>query len=171
MNKIAINNGIFLGVILMVSSMALYFVNVNAFLLYKSYILFLFVIIVYVKTLNDIKRSQGGFISFGEGFIAIMVASGIGFLMCTLFEYVQFNIIDPTLADQLKDLTLEKMEEAAGMLGDDMLDDMTDAIHDQDFGFTMGRSAMSYLIRMVFPAAVVGAIISAILKKEKPLVL
>ena len=167
MNKIAVNNGIFMGVILMVASMLLYFVNVETFLTMKSYILFFVVLLLYIKTANDLKKSQGGFLSFGEGFKAIFIASVVGFGICTIFEYIHFNLIDPTLADQMKDLTLEKMDEAAGFLSDDMLEKATEAIEDQEFTITLSRSLMNYVVRLVFPAAVVGAIVSLILRKKE----
>lgn len=167
MNNISINNGLFLGIVLVVSSLAIYFVNVEAFLLYKSYLLFIVVVLLYFKTANDIKKSNGGELSFMDGFKGILLASAVGFAICTIFEYIQFNIIDPTLADQLKDLTLEKMEEASAFVGSDQMDALVETIEEEEFGFSLSRSIMSYAIRMLFPAAVIGAIVSLITKKEK----
>lgn len=168
MNKIAINNGLFLGATLVIASALFYFVNIEWYLLFKSYILLVVVVLLYFKTANDIKKSQDGMMTFGEGFLGIIIASAVGFAICTIFEYITYNIIDPTLADQLKDMSLAKIEEASAFMNDDMMDDMMEKLEEQSFNLDLGKSLLNYGIRMLFPAAALGAIVAAITKKSEP---
>ena len=155
-----------MGVILIISSLTLYFVDPSLFLSMRSWILLTIIIVLMIKTGLDERRIGEGFIDFGDAFRSMFIASAIGILFCTMFEYIMFNIIDPGLIETQREIALEAIEKMSGFLGEDGYEMAVERIQDQEFN-TPAQTLISYLVRQLVPNALFSAIIALIIKRKQ----
>ncbi|WP_221394363.1 DUF4199 domain-containing protein [Dyadobacter sp. NIV53] len=124
---------------------------------------FVFLIVVIVLAMKDFRQQNKGFMSYGEGLgLGALLSAVLGFLssMFTMF-YIRF--IDPELMTKVMDKAREDME-AKGM-DDSQIDQAMEL--SQKFmspGITFAMGVFMYIL-MGF---ILSLIISAILRKEKP---
>ncbi|MCO6162636.1 DUF4199 domain-containing protein [Flavobacterium sp. NRK F7] len=126
MNEIIKNNGIKFGIIcgLVYLSIDLYafLFDLNLFgsilkLLWLLLFLTLFFIIINIVLLNKTKKALNGVFSFKEAFTTFFISLTISLLFSTLFQILIFNVIDPTLGEQVKELTINSTVEFMKKLG------------------------------------------------------
>jgi len=171
MKKSSINNGLFLGVAMVISSYVLYLANPKMFFSAKSIVLLMIFIIVLIKAGRDARTENGGFISFKEVFINMFVTGAIGTLLCTSFELVLFNFIDPGLIDIQKEIALEAAEKVTEMLGG--LSEEYEVAFEQEIEkieesnpASMAATIKNYFARLIAPVALLSAIIGLVIKRR-----
>jgi ABC-type antimicrobial peptide transport system permease subunit len=116
------------------------------------------------------KKTLGGYMSFKEGLQAVFLAFVIGSLITTIYSYILYNFLDPTLPDQLKHYSLETTESWMRKFKapQDQIDEQLDKVAAQDFSMTLGKTVLNYLQGLIF-YFVVAAIISLIIRKKRPI--
>lgn len=136
-------------------------------------LLIIFILLI-VKSGIEARNANGGYITFGHIFKNMFAAGAIGVIICTPFEYVLMNFIDPELIDMQKELALEAAEQArdllAGIGGDEFeaqFDEEIDKIENTN-PFSASNTIKGLLIRMVAPIALLSALFGLILKKTRP---
>ncbi len=170
MQKSSIQNGLFMGIAMIISSYALYLANPSMFLSAKTLVLLLIFIILLVKSGLDARKGNGGFISFKSAFFNLFVTGAIGTLICTIFDYIHFNMLAPELIDMMKEIQLEAAEQMSGILGsspemEEIMEESMDQIEDSNPA-SLGTMAMGYGIKLILTIPFFSAIISAIIKKD-----
>lgn len=173
MQKSSINNGLFLGIAMIISTYALYLANPKMFLSARSIILFMIFIIILVKAGLDARKAMGGYISFGKAFQNMFVTGAIATALCTMFEYVLMNHIDPTLIDMQKEIAMEAAESVKGLLSGmgDEYEEAFDAEMEKietSNPVSLPNTLKNYLVRLVAPVALMSAIIGLIIKRNSP---
>lgn len=170
MNNTAIRYGLVLAAIGIISQLAIYTINVELMANMTSGIVMLLIsiaIIIYFAL--QLRKARGGFATFGEMFGDIFTMLAISALIGTVFNYILFNFIDPELANTIKNLTIKNSEAMFAKLG--MSAEQVDAalaeIEKQDMSMTIGKSVQQLAISGIM-YAIIGAILAAILKKNKP---
>ena len=159
-----IRNGVIAGLITVIITLILYFVNPSLILSGVSTALFVVVIILMVMAGLAVKRSNGGFLSFKDGFLSGFVTFAVYAIISGLFTYILYNFIGTDLADLTKEKTIEwsmKMFEMAG-LPEDQMEDAITAIEESDTSMTIGKTVMGMFMNMLMgliPAAIIGLII------------
>ena len=168
MENPAIKNGVFMGVASILFTMILYFIDSSMIFGWAAWIGMLIPVYFMWKATTEEKGINGGFLSFGEGFKAAFLAAVIGGLITQLFSYVLMNFIDPSLVDVLREQSVEAAEKMIAMFGDneEAAEAMREAMEEQDFTPTLGKTLLGYLGSLVFPTAIIALIIAAITKKE-----
>lgn len=171
MKKSSINNGLFLGVAMVIGSYVLYLANPKMFFSAKSIVLLMIFIIVLIKAGKDARTENGGYISFKEAFINMFVTGAIGTLLCTSFEFVLFNFIDPGLIDIQKEIALEAAEKVTEMLGG--LGEEYEVAFEQEIEkieegnpASMAATIKNYFARLIAPVALLSAIIGLVIKRR-----
>ena len=158
------NNGIFLGVILVVFTMVLSFVNPLVFLRTKSFLLIVPFFIVLIKNAFDLRRANEGFINFKELFLQSFFCSSIAILICSTFEYFLFNNIYPEMVDMYRQVSREALEQSADLFGDEFVEKNMETIENQDlFGITQIISL--FFTRLLTPGALLSLITAILFKK------
>lgn len=121
----------------------------------------------------EVKKQQGGYISFKEALKPIFTAFIIGTAILTVYQYVLYKYIDPKLVDALKDNLLESTEKWMHKFKapQEEIDKQLDELSKTDFNVGIKKSFMDFLKGIIFYFAI-AAIISLIIRKkpaEKPL--
>ncbi len=171
MSKTSIQNGIFLGLALVISSYIIYLANPNMYLTARSSILFLIFLLIMIKSGLDARKSNGGFINFKSAFINMFITGAIGTFLCTLFEYIHVNFMAPELIEMQRELALEAAEKVSGLFGDlgeefeEEMEAQLEKLEEENFA-SLPNSIKNYFLRLIAPVAFFSAIIGAIIKRK-----
>ena len=163
----AAKNGVFMGIMLITCSYVLYITDRESFVQYKSWIVFLPFLILLFKTGTDARRLNGGWINFKSAFKDIFLAAVIGITMCTSFEYILFNYIDPELKIILKEVSLEALSQMDSWINESTVDTLEENM-DKEQLYSPGYTFSNYVVRLLSPGALFSALISLIIKRPKP---
>lgn len=163
--KNAINNGLFMGIVFIIASYALYYADSQSFINLKSSVLFIPFLLLLFKTGTDARRINDGHISYGPVFKDLFFASIIGTFLCTSFEFVLFNFIDPSLKVLMKDLALKGMEDMEGMMNSDIYGKVMERFNEENL-YSISFSISQFVIRIFVPCALFSAALAMIIKRE-----
>lgn len=166
--SIAVKNGIFLGVALLLGTLVYSFVSPSGYLQYSSFVFFIIAVIIMYKNGTDERTANGGFISFGQVFTSILICVAIAYLFKLVGNYVAYNFVSPQLADIQMEKSIEAIEQMRGMLGDEVADKSLDEIEKQDLGSPF-QMIIQYFTVLFLNGVIVNLIISAIVHKKKPM--
>ncbi|GGF40468.1 DUF4199 domain-containing protein [Echinicola rosea] len=168
--KAALRSGLIIGLISLVISYVVYFINATS--LASSWMLLLLVLsFVLVLVFGfSYRKELGGYIPFGAAFqfsfFTLVVAGIVG-----LFgQLLLFQVIDPALpgvlADQQMQNTMEVMESfgAADAMSTEQIDEMKQGMLD---GYTVGGQIKSFGFVLIF-YAICALILGAIIKRKEP---
>jgi hypothetical protein len=128
-----------------------------------SMLLFIPLILFLVLSMKEFRESNSDFMYFGEGLSIGMLMSAVSALISSLWGIVYMSIIDPTFMSQIKDFQIATMEEKG--LSDEQIEvamQMTEKFSSGGMTFIFG------LLGTLFFAFIFSLIISAIMKKNKP---
>jgi len=160
----AFNNGIFLAIVLVAASFSFYMANTKMFLQTKSELLFIPYILIIFKTGADAKTLNNGFIGFKPLFKDMFFAAAFGTLVCTIFEFVLFNIIDPDLKpDMFK--YLSEFYKDNGLADLPPYTSNLEKIESGEY-FTSKNTLILYLKKLIAPCAFVSAIFAGLLRRK-----
>lgn len=168
--KHGIKFGVVYGVLVSVLMLVLYLVN-------KEYVVstgltfgisFVIGTAILVMTGRSAKADNGGFLPFGEAFVTLVICFVVGSLITTIFSYLLFNFIDPSLQDLMKEKAVEMAESAAGMFGGSMNEDQLDEMREQmeETNVTSLSQLMVGWLTNSLMGAIYCLIIAAIIKKN-----
>lgn len=172
MKNSGVSNGILAGVIVMILTLILYFVNKE---LVVSMAAGWFLMLVYaafmLKAGLDERAKNGGFISFGNALVPMLITYLIATFIATVFNFVLFNYIDSSLLDLQLEVAIEGVEKMRGFLGDEGADAAVAAIEEKGISTGPLQSLLGWLGSLLFPGLlflIYGLIVSAIIKKNNP---
>ncbi len=114
------------------------------------------------------RKEMGGYIEFKDAFSTFMTAFVVYSLANLLLSYVLFNVVDPQAAVQLKDITVQVTAERLQSFG------VPEA--DIDASIEEVKNMEQYSLANLFKGfgysfigyAIIGLIVSAIVKKKEP---
>lgn len=159
------NNGLFLGVILVVFTLVLSFINPMVFLETKSFLLIVPFFIILVKNAFDLRRNSGGVIRFKELFIQSFFCSAIAIAICSGFEYLLFNFIYPELIEMHRQVSLEALEKTSDLFGEAFIEKNKETIENQNlFGITQIISL--FFTRLLAPGILLSLLVAGMFKKS-----
>lgn len=165
----AIKNGLFLGAALLIGVFAFVLVSPRGYLEYGQFVLFLIALVVMVKTGSEEKQMHGGYASFGQIFKSIFICIAVGYLIRFIGNYIAFNVINTDLSTIYNDIAIEAVEKMSGFLGDEATDLAIEELEKNDIS-SIGNNVMQYITMLLLTGGVVNAIISLIMKKDRPLI-
>lgn len=165
----AVKNGLFLGGALLIGIIAFVLVSPRGYLEYGQFVLFLIALIIMVKTGIEEKQMNGGFASFGQIFVAILTCIAVGYAIRFIGNYLAFNVMNTDLTTIYNEIAIESIEKMSGFLGDEATDLAIEEIEKNDIS-SVGNNLIQYISMLLLTGGVVNAIISLILKKDRPLI-
>lgn len=171
MNNESVKWGVILGGVSVASTLILYIINAE--LLASTSIMFGIMAIsiglmVYAGIV--LRRANGGYISFGEIFMGLMIVTVVSTVISILFQYVLYNVIDPGLVDTLNNAVIKNTTDMMAKFGapEDAIDQTVEQLKaDLPIKNSVGAFAKNFLTAVI-SSGVVSLIISAILKKNQP---
>jgi hypothetical protein len=133
-------------------------------------VIFVINVALMVWPVRNYKKLNGGTITFKDAFVICLVTIAGGTLLGIVFNYFLYNVIDPGLADFIKERVMEKtvaFMEKMGTPQEAMEKAMAD-MEQQDFHMSPSKLGMQYIQAVLFgciPALIIAAILRT---KTKP---
>lgn len=167
--KAGLNSGVILGVLSVVITFVVYFINPVTLVSGMFGIIVLivfFAVLIYLGI--QYRKSLGGFMEFGPAFNFSFIALVVAGLISQVGSALLYNVVDPALPGVLTEQTLENtvamMEKfgAADALSSDQLDKMR---ADTAANFTFMGQVKTFGIALIV-YAIIALILGAILKKR-----
>jgi hypothetical protein len=169
--KYAVKHGLIVGGIAALYTLIAYLIDPTLFVNWFMGIALMVVnfVILVMATVNT-RKEQGGFISFKDAFSAFLVAALVGTLISTTVNIMIFNVVDPDFKEEITELTIEASVEMMENFGaDEAAIEQGIAQIEENDQFSLGKQLQGVLWAII-GYAVVGLILAAITKKEKPVV-
>lgn len=165
--SIALNFGIYLGVILSSATVIAYATNLE--LLTQPWLgitLFIAIIVLGIISIIKSKSALGGYISFKDAFTSYFITVLVGILINAVISVILFNFIDPEAAITLKELVIEKSIDFMRSFNtpEDAIAEALTQMENSPSQFAIGSMIQSLLIQLVI-YSVIGLIVSLIMKK------
>ena len=172
MNNPGVQNGIFVGLIVIVYNLVAWFINPE--LLFNWILGLVIGIGLYVYFMwragNAEKMENGGYLTFKQSLKPTFLTYVVGSLIGIIFTYILYNFIDPTLNDMMLEKAIEMGEKMVKMLGgnEEAIEKAREEVENRGASMTIGTIIQQYLIGLIFPGFILALIVSAIVKKNPP---
>ncbi len=110
--KNGITFGILSGIISILTTTLIYVIDIKLFVSWWLGLLGIAIsVILACVLLSKTKKELNGNLNFKEAFTTYFIMALIGILMSTTFGIILFNVIDPSLKESIKELTLKSVSE------------------------------------------------------------
>lgn len=166
----AIKYGAIMGLVGVGYSTVLYMLGPEVMMGSMSYVGLVITIGLFVYFGFQLRKDNGGFITFGEAFKGAFVMILVSGAINIMFSALLFNVIDPELADVVKQLTIERMESMFESFNMDQeaIDQAMIGLEEQDFGMGLKNAAIGFFVNYGAFGAIGALILAAIVKKQDP---
>ncbi|MHA8099592.1 DUF4199 domain-containing protein [Aquirufa aurantiipilula] len=114
-------------------------------------------------TLKEFREQNGGFLGYSKGLGVSSLLGAIWGLVSGAYNYIYLNFIDPTVLQKQLDIAREKMEEQG--LSESQI---SEAMKVSSMMMGPGVQFVLIVLMSTLFLFLLGLIVSAILKKEKP---
>jgi len=163
-----INFGIGYGLFLILLTLYAYVIDLNFF---ASYWFLALVIIGFfvngIWVIASLKKAQGGYITFKEGFTVFFIANALALLISTILSILIFVVIDPDLQEVVKELTIAKTTVMMENFGTptEAIEKTIEDLRKQD-NLSLIPQIKGYFSTLVM-SSIIGLLLALILKKKK----
>ncbi len=166
--SIAVNYGLYLGVILILFTVIPYAIDVTL-LVTSSMTLFAMlgsIIVMGCISISKSKKALSGYISFKDAFTSFFITIAIGVLISTVVYYVLFGIVDTAAAEQLSAIRIEKQVELMESFNTpvEAIDATVEKMENSN-EFSIGNTFLGLAFYLVL-YSVIGLICAAFMKKN-----
>ena len=127
-----------------------------------SYIIYLIIGVGIYLAMNEFKKENQGFISYGQGLGVGTLMSAISGLISNFFSMAYMKFIDPTITDQIMKKAVEDMEKKG--MPDEQIDQ---AMEMAKMFMNPGAMFVLGLLGTILVGFIMSLIIAAIVKKDK----
>ena len=156
--------GVMMGGLLALNALLTWIFGILVFMSLKSFTGFVIYAVITVLSLQALRKSQDGTLSFSEGFKLGWVVGFIGLTISMVFHFVLGNVIDPSLSEQIKTYQLEILPTLSSVFTQEQLDLMVDRLEESDV-FSMAYLVNEWASTLVM-AAVFSVLLALILKRN-----
>ena len=133
-----------------------------------GWVSFLFTFVLNVSilflALKEVRDSQEGFLSYGEGLGSSTLLGGIWGIVAGGFNYIYINFIDNSMIQKQMDLARERMEDQG--LSSSQIQD-AEKLTKMMLG--PGIQFVTIVVVTLFILFILGLVVSGIMKREKPM--
>lgn len=162
--KPALIYGAILGFVSVFLSLVFYFIGMATESWTNWVIMLVTLALLVYLMLHYRKEYLGGYASFGQIFVMVLVSAGIvSTIIGAVYQYLLFTVIDPGLVEQLKIATEEKIM-SNSRIPESMYDDLFEKMEKRTTAAYMTKMA---LIFGPVVNAIIGLIVAAFIKKEE----
>jgi hypothetical protein len=176
-NTLSIRHGLLIGGILAVFSIIFYVMD--PVLVYTNFIALLFIIAVAILLLVllgiDIRKKIGGFWSFGQAYVSLIIMCVFITLVTSIVSFVLFKFVNPGLPTQVNDALMEVTKQRLEKFGAQDAQ-IAEALKPFTNGEELAKLQPTFIneIRAFFIGllvyAIIDLIIAACIKKKRPVV-
>lgn len=167
--KNGINYGVIVGVVSIIIAVLIYVTDITMFSSWWVGLLMLAInTIIGIVAVSKAKSAMGGYVSFKEAFTTFFLTLLIGTVLYILFCYILWNFIDPAGANTVVEATIEKtvtMMQSMGTPSADIKKFVEEMRASDNFGLV---GQLKALVGSVIVYSIIGLIVAAAMKKNKP---
>lgn len=164
-SPISVNNGLFLGVILIAFTVILSYSNPTMFLTSRSMFLSMPFILILIKAGREFRKGNNEQATFGQLFNITFFCGAIAVIICSVFEYLLFNFINTDLIEIERSVSLNAIEAAKGILGEATYELQKKILEESDM-HSLTQSFSTMALRFFTPAALFASVLSLILRRK-----
>jgi len=171
MNDIAKKNGLHAGIAIVILGSILHAIDPRVFINWYGFVGYMVFLFFMIRSVRQVKRSEGGILPFGSAFVSAFVTMTIGVFFSSFFNYAIHNWINPDIVILLKEIAIESsemvMEKMSTMFDMDVdMDEITAALEEQDYSLNMGSTILTWFMTTAM-GCVPSLIIAAFMKKSE----
>ena len=171
--SIALRNGILLGLASVAFTVLLYVTDFlytdNTLLAIITWLINIAISVVFiVMAVEQYKKANEGFLSIGEAIKVGVLVAVIAGVIGAIYQVIYATIIDPDYYDKVVEVAMKKMSAMANF-NEEQLEEFQDKMY-----ANKPSIASSFSLSIVFSAIgglIISAIVGAIKKKERPMLL
>ncbi|RNC86970.1 MAG: DUF4199 domain-containing protein [Winogradskyella sp.] len=166
----AVNQGLYLGLILSTLTIIGYVVSLELFTKWWFGIALLLLVIIFGIVSSMKSRSLlGGFISFKQAFTAYFITVLVGILISSVVSIVIFNFVDPESAVVLQDMIIQNQMAMMERFGapQESIDAAVQQMEANGNMYSIGNIFKSIAYQLV-GFSVVGLIVALVVKRKDP---
>jgi Protein of unknown function (DUF4199) len=159
--------GFVMGLASIIFSLILYFADPTLLVTWGSWVGIFIALYCMVKSVNDTKTENGGFLSLSDAFKAGWLVYVLGSFISSMFMFVLINYIDPTLIETIRALHVEAFQKVGQTLNmsPEQIETQISVIKETN-PYGLAQLAISIPTAFLFPGAILAIIIATILKKN-----
>ncbi len=176
MENVALRNGLIGSGIIVALALICGFASPHFYVRWGTYLVYPIMIYFMVKTAQDHRRQNGGIASLGELFVPIFVCMSLMVAAYSIFNYIQFTVIQPELLEITQQVAIEAIDKTSDamsrFLGADGQEAMEEAmeeakaeLEEEGVALTFGTVVINFFFS-VFIGSIIGLIIAAIYQKS-----
>ena len=164
-----VKNGLIYGVLSIIITLVLYMVNPKLMKDWKISLLIGFGVSLFfmINAAREEKSLNDGILTYGEALKTTFTVLAVGSFLGTIFSYILFNFIDPSLLDLMQETAIKTTESMMKSFGapQEEIDKAIETMEDNPVNFSPGRAAIQYISALFF-ALIYALIVSAFVKKN-----
>lgn len=166
--NVGLTYGLIAGLVITLATLIQYLGGIKSYMSPVGFLSYVLLIVVAVLAGNRQKKLNGGYLEFSEALKITFSVFASALLLQTLFTYVLLNFIDPSFKEAVAQEVLNKTEDFMRGFGasDTQIDEALENQRGSD-PFAFSKMILGYGISCIV-WFVVSLIISAIIKKNKP---
>ena len=170
MQNTGVKWGLIGGALSVLISLLTYLIGPTYYIKLGSWLGFLSILIILALAGREERNNHGGFISFQEILRPIFLTYVIILVISTIMQVLMMKVIDPGLADTIKQTTIEGMDKLKGFMGDEAYDKAMEDINTKDFSGSFRDTALGLAFNILFGFGL-SALYAVIMKRKNPEVL
>lgn len=167
-NKEAMKWGLIMGIISIVHMLVVYFMGVAVMASWWNMLIGLLISLTLLcYAVISYRNKIGGFITFGQAFTYLLLASLIGGVLYTVMDFILYTIIDPDLPNKMNEAVIDKTAEylnKSGLSDAEKEEKLQDMVNNNRFEKSFKNVLIGFIGWFVF-ANIINLIIAAIVKR------
>lgn len=162
---IKLRNGLHAGIVIVIVGTFMHAIDPRIFL--NSYGLIAYIVFLFymIRSVRQIRKKEGGYITFASAFVAAFIPMTIGVFFYSLFNYAIHNWINPDIVLMIKEIALESAEFARETMSDYFNvemeeEEMKSIVENLDVRLNLGTTFLSWLLTTLMgsvPALIIAA--------------
>lgn len=165
MNDISFRNGMLAGIVIILLGCILHAIDPRSFLNIYGFVGYAVFLFFMVRSVLQVRKNEGGVLSFGSAFVAAFIPMTIGVFMSSVFTYAMYNWINPDLIILTKEIAIESttmaMEKMSELFDMDVdIDEVLKELEKVDYSFGLGSLVLSWITTTIMgcvPALIIAA--------------
>ncbi|MDA9874047.1 DUF4199 domain-containing protein [Saprospiraceae bacterium] len=165
MNDISFRNGMLAGIVIILLGSILHAIDPRSFLNIYGFVGYAVFLFFMVRSVLQVRKNEGGVLSFGSAFVAAFIPMTIGVFMSSVFTYAMHNWINPDLIILTKEIAIESttmaMEKMSELFDMDVdIDEVLKELEKVDYSFGLGSLVLSWITTTIIgcvPALIIAA--------------
>ncbi|HMG15066.1 MAG TPA: DUF4199 domain-containing protein [Saprospiraceae bacterium] len=167
MQNTGVKWGLIGGALSVLISLLTYLIGPTMYIKLGSWLGFISILVVLALAGREERKNHGGYISFQELLRPIFLTFVIILVISTLMQVIMMKLIDPGLADIIKQTTIEGMEKLKGLMGDEAFDKAMEDINAKDFSGSLRDTGLGLAFNILFGFGLC-ALYAVIMKRKNP---